>query len=319
MDIADGIRQIHNSSENDTQIAIAERRQRALGVSSVPLLMSLYLFGVLLAYDLRFSHVNHRDKSNANRFRKKEELMRRFLLISAFVIFVRQIVGTLEISEGFASSDMCSVLTKLEMVLFAMGFWLIYCVLWMRQRVLYDSCLSDQVSTMFTRTLSGSVIVIMTLMIAGGVVINTSTREYVSSEFGCILKNNSNKLLAWVSNIVSVLLFQLILLFLFIYPILKQFNQSNASRTNRLSSTILNLLRRVVIAASIDIVLDIVLLTMRQRRFDNLLSLSSRVINFDYLILVKSCICVICGFSDWKMRLFPFACCKSNDGANVSS
>lgn len=275
----------------------------------LPLAASFYLTCVTIAYNVR---VNRADRTDCipNRSRKTEKWMRRLILCAASAIFGRQIFVTVEISRGFYDDSICSVFRRINNTTYGIIIFLIYFALWVRQRIFYDCTLSTHISNTFTRTLSASVIVVMVTGTLGGVLLYVTTREYKSSEHGCTLNYTTiPEFVPGVYFISCVVTFQTLLLFLFSYPIIKH----NAGKvgSNSPSKGTLNVLRRIVTVTAIDILLDLGGAITSRKLIYALPSIYHFLI-YD-VMLVKSCICVICSFCDWRRRLMLPSPCWSRE------
>lgn len=307
--------QNYSESATDEQdaLTIENVRRDALIVATLPLAISLYILVVTIAYEFKINRSCHRKEREADKFRKTDGRMGKIILCAACIIVVRQIMRTLEVSEGFISDNMCLLLRKVTDALYVLGISFIYFALWMRQRVFYKSSLSATLNTNFTRILGWSVIVLIISGAGGGIVLYLMTMTYKSSELGCIMNHTSiHPLAAPIYYISTIVLFQLILLFLFIYPIVKQNTLLHKTQLHTFSRPTYKLIRRVAFVTVADVALDIFIIVLIQL-LRNIMSHLYIVFFFDTM-LIKSCVCVICSFRNWSHHLIPFRCLSRTNG-----
>lgn len=301
-----GIVQNYSISRDKLYSSLADGRRVALPVAMLPLVMSLYLLFVTITYELRVSRPCHRKDREAEKFRKTDGRMRRIILCAACVIAGRQILRTLEASEGFESDYICSVLRKVTDALFVFALTLIYFALWIRQRVFYKSSLSASFETTFTRMLSVTVLMFIIAGAIGGLVLYLGTLTYKSSDRGCIVNGTSIPgIVPPAYYITTLVLFQLILLVLFVYPLLKHRRLLDKTQLHTFSRSTYRLLRRVALVTAVDVILDVVIFITIQ--FQHTFSWIYVFFLIDLTVL-KSCVCVICSFSDWHLHLAPCKC-----------
>lgn len=308
-----------NSSSIENGSDFANIRRDTLVVSMLPFMMNVYLLFVTAAYEVQTRRSNY--NSEAGKTLKADERMRMVILGAAFMTFVRQVFRTLEVSEGFTNDSVCLIVRKVTDALFVLVISLIYFTLWLRQRVFYTSLLTSSLNSNFTKILGWCVIVLVVVGGAVGISLYLGTLTYKSSELGCII--NETFVAAEVPPayyISTVVLFQFILLYLFVYPLVKHNRYMNTTQLNTFPKATYKLLKRVAIVTAIDVSLDVIMISLAQiLRF--YFSLTYLIFLFD-VVLTKSCVCVICSFKDWKYRLCPFNCCaRTNDlkGIQISS
>lgn len=303
----------YNSSQDLVPVD-EDRPIDAIIAAILPLLASFYLLTATIAHGVLVNRPchDHQRPTTARQRNRTEARIRMIILVATCIIFCRQIARTVEMSQGFTDDRACFVLRKLTDVLFAVAITLIYFALWLRQRVFYHSPLSASLNNKFTRILSAFAILIMIVGSVGGIVLYLATQEYSSSENGCILNNTSvPAVLPGAYYVTAVVLLQLILLFLFAYPILRLNSPFDKTMSLTLSKVTYNVLKRIAIIAVVDLTLDVVVIVTIQILY-NSLSSTYQFILYD-VILIKSCVCIICSFRDWRLRFCPFSCrCRSN-------
>lgn len=283
-------------------------------LSSILLAFGLYILTVTILYEYKVWKVNcssmksplkrQRHVSSTSTTRDvTADRMRYLIFCSATIIFVRQCLKFVELQYSFESDRACNTLRGTGNFLYASCLTCVYIVIWCRQRIFYRSKLLRPMFGNVVKTLSASVIVIMVINDAVGITLFLATRAYMSHPTGCVVQYSYvPKKLPGIFLICCTVLFQGILLGLFLYPLVQHKKRANALGSN--SQRTEALIKRTFCLTLLTVIVD-------------LISAGSSVLVSDYIIsifrqlmydtsLMVACCCVIGCFPDWKQRMFPF-------------
>ena len=234
-------------------------------------------------------------------------------LLVAFTVTLRCLHETIHAFIQPFSDVYCTVFLRLHIILYGLAVAAVYIFLWMRQRNIYNHPVVSY-DLPCAKVLSVTVILLMVASVTATVVIFFLTRNYRLDNGSCVVQPvfKIYSIVPWIVLAAFAIIFQLILMVMFIYPLLHHRRMMNGSAANRPTDQYDAMMKRIAIAAGICVASDIfaVIVTF----FTNV-----RVSNFIYDVnLVVDLICVCCSFTDWKKRLF-FCCLKSTDDRNKNN
>ena len=307
-----------NGSANDTSInisleRIAKQHVTAVTIASLLLIISVYLFLVTILYEVKVSQArklqsgNHRGSKNGSNYFCKvwntaADRIRFLIVISVSSIMIRQTLEIVELQFSTKSDVICNNLRAIKNILYVFCISPLYIILWMRQRMFYTSRLQN-IFNKFVKTLSASVIVIMIIGNIIGISLFLGTRKYASHPTGCVIASSTvNTKLPGAVLLGCTVIFQIILLFLFLYPLI--LHKKDAERLDVKNSNIWNVIRRICILTTLTVIFDVSAAVVTLIIDDLVISVFRQLV-YDVSLFV-ACICVILAFNDWKQRLFPF-------------
>lgn len=199
----------------------------------------------------------------------------------------------------------CLLSTQINIGLAAGCMACIYFLLWKKHRIFLDG------SQIHTRSLLLNVLSWISLVL---LIITTVLNGIIFVVYGLSYKEgpiykcesdteNQWPMDKWITLATSTATFQFVLLGLLIYPLCIH-ERSMEVTVSIVSSPVKVLLRKLVVIAVLCISSDVVaaLISLFVKRPTG--EISSMVYTVDIFV---NTICVICSFSDWRERLFPFA------------
>ena len=255
----------------------------------------------------KFSFTLKRTASAASLFLQVDDgrHLTKLSLLAAVAVTARCVHEVVYAFVDDLSDFVCTMYLKTHIVLYALAIAAIYVFLWTRQRFLYNNPQMVGYNLRFARLLSWLVIIIMVLCELATVVIFMVTRHYVLAHNQCELAaiDVIYHKLPWIFLATVSVTFQIILMFLFVYPLLFHRAQSKEclKRSTRNQNSFMPLVRRIALMAGICIFSDIIALAVTILK-------NIRLSNYIYdLNLLTDLICIICSFTDWRKRIF--SCC----------
>lgn len=263
------------------------------------LVLSVYL--IVCAIVLERRETRNGDKRRKTRI---GWTMRCLLIVAEASLIVHVLLSMFEIVYGSGSDLLCEMVKKSEFLVYAIAIASVFSVLWLRQRVFYDSKALRSITSPFLRRFSFSIIIVMTFGVVIGVMLIFTTRRYVSSAAGCVIYNN----IAWIHLPEAFMLsctgyFQITLFLLFAYPIARHRRDMKNSRID--STKLLQLITRARAMTFISVVADAAVAAISYSLY---CQVNSILIQGLYELLVLTyLLCVICSYPDWKFRLYPFS------------
>lgn len=197
----------------------------------------------------------------------------------------------------------CNVVNKFKVLTFSLSLASFYLVLWLRQRVFYQESRHKLLSSQYLNVFSWAICAILLIMIIIETAIFGIGSNLEAWSLGCRVIPNNLSTIRWYILISGTTVFQVSLLSVFIYPLVKHFRSTRAVRSslNR-NNPLIRLIKRTTIIAVISIITDIIsviiiLVVRSSQLFSNRLYDVNNVINV---------VCVIFVFADWRERLMPW-------------
>lgn len=206
----------------------------------------------------------------------------------------------LHLSLGNLKDHNCDIYTKSNYILFDIAMYLIYVILWFRQLSFFTNPSLKELSSKCIRTASWMVIICLHVSLLVSILLLVVPHVYKATPFGCALHPKMPKY-QYALLLVTTVLYQGSLLFLFIYPLLRFSRKTtpNGDTDNSLRP----LVKRVTFIAVACIVTDALcgLFAYFGTRPE------VELFYFVYYInLLGNNIFIICSFRDWRTRFFPF-------------
>ena len=188
---------------------------------------SLYFAVSFAVYEYRVVAKNK--KIRVGRMVRKDNvqnLMSRLCLSASAILSLKTNLNLIEIEHQTSPPVyVCTVIRDVKYGVYSASVTLAYSVLWMRQKKFYTSECMKHLTNELLRWLSKYSIVIMITSVVGGFVLIISTRNYIGSTSGCKLHTTtipSN--FPGILIFVLTLIYQLLLLFLTVFPLVKHRN-----------------------------------------------------------------------------------------------
>ena len=237
--------------------------------------------------------------------------MRCECIVASLFLFGRLICEEYELLTQYlgADYDYCDVILKLKVAMGSVAMTGVYLFLWTRQRLFYSEPAMHHLSPQLMKAMSW---ISLLLLVVGQIVVTTLflvTRFYKLTHLGCSkYMSTIPDEVPWILVGTLTVCGQLILCFLFVFPLIKQ-KSAVASEQKVGFQKLLRVIKRVAIITSVCIATDLFsfLLILFARDNNNI------VVTLAYDIsLVSNVICMVASYSDWKLRLFALICCYRN-------
>lgn len=231
-------------------------------------------------------------------------LTMRWLVITAEAsLIIHLLLSMFEIIFGSTNDLLCEVVKKSEFLMYAIAIASVFAVLWLRQRVFYDSKALRSITSPFLRNFSFSIVIVMILGVVVGVLLIFTTRTYVSSAAGCIICDN----IGWIHIPEAFMLsctgyFQITLFLLFAYPIERHRRDMKNSRID--STKLVELINRARLMTLVSVIADAAVAIISYSLYCQVNSILIQGL-YELLVLIYV-LCVICSYPNWKFRLYPF-------------
>nr|XP_039249761.1 uncharacterized protein LOC120327521 [Styela clava] len=299
-----------------------------LGVNILSLLVSLYISIALVVHNF-LSNINDKKqqvkkqeiiwidspgfspvRSNNLKFDAKSHLAKLEGMCIAGAVFTTLKIASeqLQLFLGGKSDFLCTVILKVQLVLYSLPILAIYTFLWARQRIMYKHPAISLYSSKKTQFASWYILFTLIIGILATAVVFFTTRSYMKSDFGCALKKTSiPKFIPWLILIGTAITFQTLLLALFLYPLVRHRQiLKNVRREDQLTDTVKPVIKRVFLVTLACVISDVIAVLVTLATSTILIS----NILYDINLLVNMFgICL--SFADWKNRLFPWSISKT--------
>ena len=155
------------------------------------------------------------------------------VLACAVICIIRYMTSQISFQQGFGKTEenkmACESINDLLFVEYCLVLFCTYIFLWLRQRTFYTNEMFNINYNKTLRYLSASSIIIILLAGIGVVVVNTLPKNYPASSSGCIYdaETDSLDLWSWVACGVVLVIGQVLLLSLLLYPLAKNLNDEH--------------------------------------------------------------------------------------------
>lgn len=229
-------------------------------------------------------------------------------IAAAATAFLRLGVDFCIIFGYYESNFECEFSRLFKVIFYSISLTTVYAALWLKQRIFYQDPRLKPLSSKFIQILSWATIL---LIVSSGFSVSllfVIGVRFKSSPIGCLYENViSFAKQRWILLILLTLLYQICLLTLLLYPIVKQYQsmRRNSTEVNPLMIRLLKKATATTLACMVsDTTCAIVAMIIHHNQVDNFLYDLNITINVISLIL---------SFPDWKMRLMPWRMIKEAD------
>lgn len=250
--------------------------------------ISLYMLIAQLIYGLR---IQRQERCKISRRQKVAAL----LVVASACILVTGIIHLIlfNFSDRILTDTQFDILDSFAIMLYIMSLVFMYCVIWLRHRIIYTNPALAHLTNKFSRIVSKYLIMFLVILSSAEAMVIGAAYLFDVCDVDCFEK------LYYGFAISGPLFMQIMLLSLLIHPLLKHHQTNFVTNENYVS-----LMKRIGIVTSICMVTD----------------LTSILLNMHWVVyiplhvnLVVNLICVIIPTTDWKSRLFPFAVIKNRE------
>lgn len=225
-------------------------------------------------------------------------------IFASFTSFLRSGID-LRLVYGYHDNFGCDLSIKFKVVTASISMLAFYLVLWMRQKIFYQDRRLKQLSSCF---ITAFIWMVLTLLVSGNIIgIGLFTNNYYEARsVGCrTIPGKLNKI-RWYFLVTVTVVYQICILSLFVYPLVKHRQKMRRMRSVRISYTaeirLITLIKRTAVIATIgistDILSAIIMLSVKSSG-----SFSNRLYDINNVINVVSVVFV---FGDWRDRLMPW-------------
>ena len=238
-------------------------------------------------------------------------VMRYESIVAALFLLGRLLCEQYELLAHYlgVTNDYCNVVVKVKVTLSSISVWNVYLFLWTRQRLCYSEPVMHHLSSHFMKAMSWISLLLLAVAQITSTILFVVTRFYKLTHLGCrkYMSTTSDKV-PWIFIGAMTVCFQIIFLFLFIFPLIK--HKAAIKSTPKVGSHIvLRLIKRAAFMTSVCIVTDLVSLLVILFASDK--NEIVMILAYD-VSLLTNIICVVASFSDWKLRFFaPIYCYKN--------
>ena len=273
-------------------------KTRTWSPTEAPRSFSRRIFTVQLVR--KFSSTSNFFQTNNN----NNDKLKRFHCLSAVSVTARCLHEAVYAFMEPYFKGYCTFYLRVHIILYALAIASIYIFLWMRQRFLYKNPKMVGYNLQYSRVMSWLVIVIMVAAEILTIVIFMVTRQYKIENGYCelIKKNPLLDTAPWAVLATLTVIFQILLMWLFIYPLLrhrKMMKKSNQS-FKKTDQNLIPLVKRTTAMAGICVASDILAVIVT-----NFINIRSSNYIYDINLLINLC-CITYSFTNWKKILFPF-------------
>ena len=204
-------------------------------------------------------------------------------------------------------NDFCHNYYYVKVLSFASAIFCIYFALWYRVFALfYRNKFMRKSIPKYLQYINIAAMPLLCVMIISNVVVFLSSPGYVSAGCACndienVDGNPVNRTIRWIFLILSILCFQIVLLFSFIHPL--HLHRKKMLRTGMDYKATVPLVKRAAIVGVICILSDLIDFGFA------VIFQSPTLYIFDIIIrcnVVVNLIATIMAFASWRMKLFPF-------------
>ena len=286
--------------------------------------ISLYLMAALVFHEVKID--KRRERFLSLSIEKKYATLSSYTcIIIAVASFVRQGVSFggnwiefCSVSDKLSSSEeavierTCRILPHLSNFALTVGSGMVFHFLWFRQRVFYIHPSLKLISNTCVRMFSFGVITAwIVFYISLYPVYFILVHYHYVSGFGCLVIDSSfeSYLIITITWGIASILMQLVLLFLFVYPILKR----GMWKLQRKDECLMKRVKKAVILTSICLGTDVISILLAE--FLSVKNANIPFFNFGVNLVINHAVTIAC-FDHWKQLLWPW---NLNQGVADSS
>lgn len=199
----------------------------------------------------------------------------------------------------------CNIGIKTENVSSGLALSTIYFTLWMRQRIFYKDVRLQHLSSKIVRFISWFMVVFLALSFFCVIVLFVVGVDYKATPLGCLsVARDRIGTIRWVMLLICSVTFQICILALFVYPLIKhrQAMKKVRGEYNDNDDMVIKLVKRTTISTATSLCSDMVVFVI-VLIIDHVGSVGFLLYD---LTLITNLICLILSFPDWKRRIQPW-------------
>ncbi|XP_039252316.2 uncharacterized protein LOC120329660 [Styela clava] len=199
----------------------------------------------------------------------------------------------------------CDLSIKFKLAAYALSLIAVYLVLWLRQRTFYQHPRLKHLSSKLIRVISWTMCILIVTGMGSTAILFFAVGRYVGVPNGCVVQKSKLTSIRWIILIGCTTFFQICLLTLFVYPLVKHNMSVRSGSTggDKKKNPIIPLIQRATITSAIcvatDIAFALIILILKRE----IVTMSTFI--YDVNIVINA-MCMIFSFPDWKVRLMPW-------------
>nr|XP_018673399.1 uncharacterized protein LOC108951117 [Ciona intestinalis]XP_026689683.1 uncharacterized protein LOC108951117 [Ciona intestinalis] len=204
----------------------------------VPTIINALL--ILLALWITFSVTHYgikTDKWCTTAKRKSQQLSAGVIYSSVVLCAVMTILryvtsfATFHLGIGEGKDYECEIISDMSFAMYCLVTACVYLFLWLRQRTFYANKMLNVSYNRFLRFVSASSFLVIFFSGLGAIVVTLTPVSYPSSARGCTYKPSFNivETIGWAVSVALLVLSQLVLIALFVYPLMRHRKMQEAS------------------------------------------------------------------------------------------
>ncbi|XP_077968274.1 uncharacterized protein LOC144422207 [Styela clava] len=265
--------------------------------------ITLYLLSMLVVREI-FRSIRKKKPTNFSTTASRHTMALRITTISAALFLLSRC--SLEIAEVFLQDtemDKCDVFGKVKFAAVFFHVASVYLFLWIKQRVCYLNPAMKHLTSKLTRIVSWLSFAGICFTLVGGTYFFMGTRTYGKTDVGCnVLSFTVDPKIPWVFYAASSSFFQILLLGLFIFPLIKHRTISNVITNRNRHRQFFLIIRRSLFACVVCVFSDAICAALLLSIKDpyNVVPIGVFIIN-----LQVNLISVVVSFSGWKSIIYP--------------
>ena len=203
----------------------------AVSINATLIALSLWILFSLVHFGVKTGQWSGRQKRNADKL--NAGWIYTSVIVCAIIAVIRLTTSQITQNVGFGEDQMivCEKINDALFVEYACVLFFSYVFLWLRQRTFYTNKMFNFGYSKILKVLSGSSIFILFAAGLGVTFVNTIPTNYPSSPIGCRYDSASESLNAWSWALCAITLVigQVLLLVLLVYPLAKNSDDLKAS------------------------------------------------------------------------------------------
>lgn len=240
------------------------------------------------------------------------------LSVSSLLALCRFIMEMVEVRYGMYRGEvLCTVLNSANIILMTISLSFVYLVLWLRQRKFNNNLPMKGLWLNVIQFISWLVLFLLITSCLGCLVLFLGLRKYRGTPKGCDFDWNlpgSQKFLRVAVIFGFTLFFQILLLFLLGFPLLK--HRKSLERMSSSQRSHLKVMQRLTICAVVAIAWNGAVGAVIVFHLNSTYSMYNKILyDVDFLVLL---LCTIVSFRDWRERLAPWCIGGLNQSLNIS-
>lgn len=204
----------------------------AVSINAILTALSLWILFSLVHYGIKTGQWDGKKKRNADKLNAGP--IYTSVIACIVMVIIRFVTSQIahNVGHGPEQMDVCENVNDALFVEYSLVLFCTYIFLWLRQRTFYTNKMFNIGYSKALKILSGSSIFILAVAGIGVNLVNTVTDNYPSSVLGCYYDSESDSLdnWSWAVCAVTLVVGQILLLSLLIYPLTKNLDEDNCFR-----------------------------------------------------------------------------------------